>query len=391
MSTSMSALEDGLSIRAARLIDLNYYGSQAGQVFADHRTALLHFVSEGQQRYLRPSLFFYTDWYSWQNPDAAGFQSVLHHFAHHANDSCIDPAPFVDSVAFLVAHPAYSSMVEALIALTDGSDFSLSPNLDDHLAALATNQSRVHNAITAGVIRRAPTSRKRLVWVQAGPRFSTTRWFCSNAPRTWDLMCNWHTLAGLDLRHGEIHLRQSGTKFTAIYNVLCHDPDLFERYDQILFLDDDLTIVHADIDALFDVAVQDGLDIFQASLLPGSFCVWPDLFRRSNTGARRTTGVEIMMPGFTRRALFDSAALFGRSVSGFGLDFAISERLRQRGGVCGVVDAVSVGHYVKIDEQAGTYYKFLRALGINQKLELYSVIRSLGKLPTFQVIASNPS
>jgi hypothetical protein len=381
----MHKLDNELDVAASYLIDLKHYTAQTHRKFDDRSTALLHFVNEGQQGNLTPSPFFYTDWYFWQNPDAAGFRSVLHHFVCLAENRCVDPAPFIDSVAFLKAHPNHSSMVEALVALTNGSDTSVSPHLEYHLGALAANQDRVRDAIRAGTIRRAPTSRKRLVWIQAGPRFAMD-WFRPEAPRSWDLMCNWYTLNGIDLRHGEIHLRQSGTKFTAIHHVLCQDAALLERYDQVLFLDDDLTLAHADVDVLFDVAAQDGLDLFQASLTPGSFCVWPDLFRKSISGTRRTTGVEIMMPGFSRQALSDSAALFGRSVSGFGLDFAISERLRQRGLVCGVVDAVGVGHYMKIDEQAGAYYNVMRALGINPKLELYSVILALGKLPRFQAL-----
>ena len=91
-----------------------------------------------------------------------------------------------------------------------------------------------------------------------------------------------------------------------------------------------------------------------------------------------------MMPGFSRRALVDCALLFGRSVSGFGLDFAVSEYQRRKDMVCGVVDAVGVGHYAPIDEMGGAYYRFMRALGINQKLELYAVIQEIGALPKFR-------
>jgi len=370
---------------AARLIDRDYYSAQAGQAFTDGESAFLHFVAEGQARNLNPSPFFYTEWYRWQN-STAKFASALHHFVERAAFGPIDPAPFIDSVAFLAANPAYTSILSVLIALTERRDTSVSKNLDDHLSHLALRQQSVHSSIRSSVIRMQPTVRKRLVWVQAGAGFSTTKWFRPDAPRSWDLMCIWYTLAGLDLSHGEIHLRQSGTKSTAIHHVLRNDPAFLERYDQILFLDDDLTVDHPDIDRLFDIAAHGQLDLFQASLLPESYCVWPDLFRKSKSGIRKTTGVEIMMPGFTRAALFSSRDIFGRSVSGFGLDFMLSERLRQAGGKIGVVDAVAFGHFSKIDEIGGAYYRLMRALGINQKLELFSAIQELGKLPTFHDI-----
>ena len=90
------------------------------------------------------------------------------------------------------------------------------------------------------------------------------------------------------------------------------------------------------------------------------------------------------MPGFSRKALFDSAHLFGESVSGFGLDFMISEYLRGRGMHCGVIDAIDVGHHAPIDEQGGSYYRFMRNLGINQKLELFKAIREIGTYPDFK-------
>ncbi len=369
-------------VSAASLIDLHHYSGQAGERFASRDAAYRHFRDSGQTAGLTPSPFFYTDWYLWQNPDSVRCATVLDHFKAHATNHLIDPAPFIDSVSFQ-SQRRYCNMLQALAALTNRCDTSVSPHLQDHFDILAANQCAVHAAVCHEYIRRAPTTRKRLVWVQAGPNFSTTAWFDPKAPRSWDLMCNWYALNGLDLRHGEIHLRQSGTKSTAIHHVLQKDPGLLSRYDQILFLDDDLTVVHGDLDRLFDSAQQDGLDLFQAGLLPGSFCVWPDLFRKSDAGTRQTTGVEIMMPGFSREALLNCAPLFGRSVSGFGLDFALSEHVRERGGICGVVDAIGIGHFSRIDEQSGKYYRLMRTLGINQKLELYAIIHQLGKLPTF--------
>ena len=58
-------------------------------------------------------------------------------------------------------------------------------------------------------------------------------------------------------------------------------------------------------------------------------------------------------------------------------------RSRGRGGICAVIDAVSVRHKEKIDEQDGPYYRLMRLLGIRYKLELYSVINEIGKYPSF--------
>lgn len=371
---------------AERLISVPYYAEQAGQSFADRHEAYLHFRQHGQQAGLNPSPFFYTRWYIWQNPDSAEFPTALDHFVWRCARGAVDPAPFIDAGAMLHENKAYQSMSDALAALTEGSDRSVSPLLEDHLALLAARQAAVHNDIQSRYIRRRPTGRRRLVWVQAGSRFSTTQWFKPDSQRQWDFMCNWYSQDGLDLRHGEIHLIQPGTKSTAIYHVLKNDAELFRAYDQLLFLDDDLTLAHEDIDRLFDVAEQDGLALFQAALLPGSHGVWKDLVRQSARGSRLVTGVEIMMPGFTRETLFSCAELFGRSVSGYGLDFLFSEHIRQHGGLCGVVDAVAVRHEMCIDERNGAYYRLMRSLGIQHQLELYAIIHELKKFPQFATV-----
>lgn len=386
LAERMSATSQMVSgeVRPADLIALDHYEVQAKERFADKRAAYQHFRRSGQAAGLDPSPYFYLEWYMWQNSDAADYSTCLDHFVSVSKRRPIDPAPFIDGVAFLAEYPQYPTMAHVLADLLQGGKQTISPDIQVHLDRLKANQARVHGAIRSSVIRNAPSGRRRLVWVQAGPRFNTTAWYCPSHPRSWDLMCNWYVVQGMDLRHGEIHMRQSGTKATAIHHVLQTAPELLSRYDQVLFLDDDLQIAHADIDRLFDAAEFEGLDAFQPALLPGSHCTWPGLFRKSDSGVRRTTGIEIMMPGFSRRALAECAQIFGRSVSGFGLDFAVSEHLRRQGMICGVVDAVGVGHLVPIDEIGGAYYRFMRRLGINQKLELYAVIREIGTRPEFR-------
>lgn len=369
-----------------RLIDLAHYASVAGRAFPDQAAAYDHYCRSGEAQGLTPSPFFYPEWYRWQNPDCAKHPSALAHFAVRARERLIDPAPFIDSVLFLRRNPGYANMLEALLAMVEGRELSVAPNLETHLEALGDAQRRVHDAIRSRLFGAPSGERRRLVWVQSGKAFRPARWFRPAAPRSWDLMCNWYSLSGVDIRFGEMHLRQSGTKATGVHHALTHYPDLFRQYDQVLFLDDDLGFEHEEIDRVFDIAADNGLDMYQPSVAPGSQCVWPDLFQRQDRAFHETTAVEIMMPGFSRRALELCAPVFGRSVSGFGLDFACSEQVRKAGWKCGVIDAVAAEHIEVIDEKGGAYYEFMRSLGINQKLELFQVIRELGKLPDFAMI-----
>ncbi|KJF72036.1 DUF707 domain-containing protein [Agrobacterium arsenijevicii] len=373
-------------IRPELLVDVEHYSNVSGKKFRNVSEAYRDYCDNGEVAGLTPSPFFYPEWYRWQNRDSAGYPSALAHFATEGLIRPIDPAPFIDSVLLLRNSSQYSNIVEAIWALVEKRDISISPSVDDHLENLANTQQRIHAAIKSRLFGSPSNQRKRLVWVQAGHAFRPAKWFRPDSARSWDLLCNWYTLSGVDIRLGEMHLRQSGTKATAIHHALNHYGDILLGYDAVLFLDDDLGIEHEEIDRLFDIAEANGLDMFQPAVAAGSQCVWKDLFRIPGRDFHETTAVEIMMPGFSRRALELCKPIFGKSVSGFGLDFNCSETVRKAGWKCGVIDAVAAEHVDLIDEQGGAYYEFMRTLGINQKFELFQTIKELGKYPDFATV-----
>jgi hypothetical protein len=365
----------------AGLFDLQHYAVQAQRVFPTAQAAYAHFVAEGQARGLHPSPYFDTAWYAWQNGTRG--HCVLTHFAEHARQRAIDPAPFVDTTGLLRTTPAARNALELYHMLLRGNVRDVPPLLDQHLVRLQAARDAFHARIELAAVRDSGRKRTNLVWVQCGQAFRLPSWFRSAASRDWDLLLNWYDLRCVDMRFGDVVLRQSGTKATGIHAVLSRFPEILTRYDAVLFLDDDLVVQHADLDKVFSLARLHNLDLFQPAVSAGSHCSWPHLFHRKGSVVRRTTGVEIMMCGFTRRALQTCAPLFDRSVSGFGLDFACSNTVRERGWSCGVIDGVQVIHPDSINEASGTYYEFMREIGINQKLELAEAIREYGMFPDF--------
>ena len=371
------------------LIDVGHYVSQARQSFPSAEAAYAHFAAEGQALGLDPAPCFSTAWYAWQN--ATQGRCVLEHFLEHASRRPVDPAPFIDTVGLLRRTPRAGNALELYRMLLRGEVPGVSPLREEHLARLQAARQAFQARIELAIVRDVGRTRRTLVWVQCGRAFRLPTWFEPDAPRDWDLLLNWYDLGRIDLRFGEVVLRQSGTKATGMHQVLARHPELLTRYDAVLFLDDDLVVRHADVDRVFDLAGRHGLDLFQPSLAVGSHCVWPHLFHRDGSIVRKTTGVEIMMFGFTRRALAACIPLFGRSVSGFGLDVACSRAVTDRGWSCGVIDAVQVEHRDVIDEGGGSYYEFLRGIGINQKLELAEAIDASGGVPDFTTLAAAPS
>ena len=173
---------------------------------------------------------------------------------------------------------------------------------------------------------------------------------------------------------GEYIVSQNGTKFTAIFNVWRYT-NIFEGYEYILFIDDDLIFKYKSIDEYFNYINKNSLDLSQPSLTTGSYCVWPVLFNKRSKGYRTTNGVEIMMPAFSRNCLGIMAPYFGLSVSGFGLDLLFAKLAEENKLRVAVVDAIKATHNSVIDQNSGAYYELLRSYGINSKYELWSLIK----------------
>jgi hypothetical protein len=140
-------------------------------------------------------------------------------------------------------------------------------------------------------------------------------------------------------------------------------------YEQVLFMDGDLTVVRRDLDGLFDIADRNGYALCQPAVV-GSVnheVTW----HRGIGGARCSGFVEIMCPLFSRAALKTCLHTFGASISGWGLDYVWSKLLGAANLF--VVDDVVVRHNTPCDWRSGPFYAYLRQLGIDPWHELNAV------------------
>lgn len=319
---------------------------------------------------------FDAGWYLWQNPHAARASSPFEHYLATDPAASIDPAPWIDTTLLkrqLDHEPGPGGVLD--IALRPG--WRAEHGVTAGSADLCRVQRSFLNQVAVSVIRPplAPSARRQnLVWVQHGPESNFLKWFQPEEARSWDLAMNWYT-GEPDPSVGDIILHQRGTKFSGIFSAARRLPGFFDGYDSILFVDDDLTFAHGDIDRLLEIANRETLDLFQASVEANSYCVWPALFHQGGTNIRETTSVEIMAPGFSGPALRAFLPSFSLSISGFGLDLLVGQQVRARGGRCAVVDTVQMSHHAAIDQSGGAYYEYLRSHGINSKYELWQLIQ----------------
>lgn len=365
--------------------DAEYVRQQLGGLHDLDREAMFKRYREHEDPPLNPHRAFDAEWYRWQNPDAASHPSLLDHYLAVSGERAVDPAPWIDTTLLKRQFESPPSPVDLLdLALLPG--WSAEHGVTAGPGDLARKQRDFLGAIEFSAVRppRDPPERKsRLLWVQHGPGSRFLDWFDASAPRSWDLAMNWYT-GDPDPELGECVLRQSGTKFTGIFSAAARLPGFFDGYAQVLFIDDDLGFAFGDIDRIFDIAEDGELDLFQASVAEGSFCVWPDLFHRPGRQTRPMTAVEIMAPGFSAWALTQMISCFSLSVSGFGLDLLAGKLVRMQSGRVAVVDAVQMQHQSRIDQAEGAYYELLRRNGINSKYELWCLMRRYGLTAEFR-------
>ncbi len=242
---------------------------------------------------------------------------------------------------------------------------------------LRARQDRFYGEGALRIAREAGAGRSLLVTVQCGAGFDAP-WL--DKPRTFDVLLNYYQEAEPNPRADAVAL-QAGTKTTAIRRLLAERPDILLRYEAALFLDDDIELGSADIDALFAAMAREKLDLAQPALTADSECAWAFLKRPdAPEGLFRVSTVEIMAPLMTRRALKAAGFAFSETVSGWGTDLLLGPAVRAAFGPesVGVIGSVAVRHARKVDMTGGAFYAYLRRYGIDPAHEANRVVADFG-------------
>ncbi len=380
-------MSDERLIKSAEdLLDLDYFSRATRKNFATKQAAFAYYRKNFESMDADPNWFFETSWYLWQNPNASTFATPLDHFFTHGQTSIIDPSPYLDMNQLSNLLDKQNSV--EIIAHLDQVKHVPENGIFSNFEELQIKQEEFLSKIKLETIRSPKFSRgsepKRfLCFVQLGGHSEFSRWFDDSATRQWDLLCNLYDFNSIEMRFGDMLFAQKGTKFTAIWSIFNAYPELLEHYDYFLFIDDDLKFNFGDIDNIFNTAEKNELQLFQPGLTADSFCNWPIIRQPTKKQILETNCVEIMMPGFSKTALQKVFPLFKKSISGFGLDFAIGSQIE---GKKGIVKSVTAAHHKPIDQSIGTYYQMLRENNINSKFELYSLIKTLNLEPVIKAI-----
>jgi len=324
------------------------------------------------------SRFFNKEWYSWQNPDWCNkFDDAFEHYLSVGKKELRDPSPLVDMKRY---HSVLGDLIggDYFSAINQGvrdRAFGVYEDFND----LALSQKTFHDKIEIHTHKFKESNRKSkgLVFVQAGPLSLHQHWYDANTAE-FDLLLNYYNPTGFDANEGDYVFSQVGTKFTAFAKLYAQYEAMFNSYEYVYLLDDDIYIDTHAINTMFDLCIRNQAAGAQPSLTQNSHCIWPVFFNQG-TGIRQVNGVEIMMPVLSRELMRQCAPTFFESVSGFGLDLYISKLVQEHlSGKLYVFDTVQAVHDKPIDDSGGAYYENMRKNLINPKAELWSLVEKYG-------------
>ena len=371
------------------LFDPAVFRERAGDRVKSGECALLAYLERFADSDISPSAEFEQGWYRWQNPDwSQGFPHPFLHCVKFGLAHGRDPAPSIDLQKLSHAWERDGAALVSSMYDEIEAHGRIRPELASYTVdELRENQAAFRKGIRINKLLDHRRGRREfLVFVQADAGFD--RDFL-HEPRNFDVLLNYYTAPpGVVPDDVEVAVAQSGTKTTAIDNLLRQEPRLLLDYEAVLFLDNDIGIGTRDIERLFATMKEHDLDLAQPSLSPESDCVW-SVFKQPNvgTGIRRVNGAEIMMPCLSRRALQKVGWAFSESISGFGADLLLGHSLAQQGlDRAAVVGSVIARHEKHIDEKGGEFYGFMRRNNINPKLELWFIMNRYGVRPSFEYV-----
>lgn len=327
---------------------------------------------------IRPCQFFDVDWYELRNPDCKKVGCGLLHYLMTGGKEYRDPSPQVDMIALSRDYGDMGDGAALVHALSIGKiDCSTNGAVTNSDAQLIRRQREFYRNISFALTSRVdkPVHGSNLLFVQCAKGAEFWSWFDVKKLRDWDMFLNCYVDNFDETKYADYVCIQDGTKFTGILNCWLNHKAIFDMYQAVLFIDDDIVFAFDDISKFFRKMEREGLDVAQPSLSKESFCAWPIFHNGSRDSVRRTNGVEIMMPALSKRARDIVLPYFVFSVSGFGLDLLMGKVALSKGLSIGIVDGVIAKHEKKIDPKSGSYYEFLRRSFINPQYELNRIIK----------------
>jgi hypothetical protein len=239
--------------------------------------------------------------------------------------------------------------------------------------------STVENEVK--VTRRRTRERPFLVWITCSSLAGSVagQGLRLDKPRLWDLAVNCFVSSNEPVDDRVEYVVDGGvSKLCNVKATIAAHPGIFDDYQAVLLMDDDIGIAHEDVDTFFWLMSRYQLDLAHPAFSDASAGPFPAMFRQRESVVRFTSTVDVRSPAFSRAGLQACLDSFDQSISREGLGAVWSRLLEDRKHAIGVIDAVTVNHLRPIDTIDGPFYKHLAGLGIDPTREMHDLHRQYG-------------
>jgi len=193
---------------------------------------------------------------------------------------------------------------------------------------------------------------KNLVIVRTGKKSEHLNWAETPEGRSFDIIAltysdpnelNWDSNKQDNIEY------EPGAKLGALHTWLSKNKSIFERYEYIMLVDDDIRTNHRDINRLFSYARTISLEISQPSLSRDSYYSLAITKRHPSFLHRWTNSVEVMAPIFKSQTLKKCLATFGINPNGGGnIEPLWNQHCTHPIGFIAVIDKITVDHIRKV-------------------------------------------
>jgi hypothetical protein len=245
------------------------------------------------------------------------------------------------------------------------------------------------NAACPEPVSAATGPRRNLVFARVGQASVHPYWLAEPAAeRNWDLqLSTWiPDIAGLTDGDFPVHV-DPGVKWGCIGRFFAEHPELLDRYDYVLFPDDDLLFDAGSISRIFTICREHDLKIAQPALRLSSYAFHCLLFECPAFRLRYTNFVEPMAPVISTEHLRTLLPYFGRWQTGWGLDHFWTLMMRDPRWAAAIIDCEPMLHIRPL--QTGGIYTSFRRLGLDPLRDMAEIQANFTNVPQGKIVCGS--
>ena len=192
---------------------------------------------------------------------------------------------------------------------------------------------------------------RNLVIVRAGENSLHPHWIDQGSACDFDLIVAAYTKAAPTIEGPRIqNILLPGRKIQGYAELFKRQPDIFEQYDYIALVDDDIEATQGDFTRSFAIGRSESLEIWQPSLTGTSYFSHATFLQCRNLSRRYTNFIEMMCPFFSTRHLARVLPLFELGEE-TGIDLVWTRLIPDPWMKAAILDEVAVTHTRQVGKQ----------------------------------------